>query len=100
MQRTPALGDGTEIGARPLLAMLGRLLGGLGMAWVPRHRAVKEMEILEVMSLGSKRQLVLVTCSGVRYLVGAGAEGVQSIVCAMPGPVGLGSEQGSGGDRR
>jgi hypothetical protein len=38
------------------------------------------MELVEVLALGGKRQLLLVVCDGQRYLVGAGGDGVQTIV--------------------
>jgi flagellar biogenesis protein FliO len=38
------------------------------------------MQILETLPLGAKKQLLLVGCDGERFLVGTGAEGVQTIV--------------------
>jgi flagellar biogenesis protein FliO len=37
------------------------------------------MELLETLQLGGKRQLMLVTCDGRSYLVGAGGDSVHSI---------------------
>jgi flagellar biogenesis protein FliO len=37
------------------------------------------MELVEVLQLGGKRQLMLVECDGRRYLVGAGGDSVHSI---------------------
>jgi flagellar biogenesis protein FliO len=42
----------------------------------------REMRLVETLSLGGKRQLMLVECGGVRYLVGGGLESVQTIVQA------------------
>jgi len=44
-----------------------------------RPRAARRMELVEVLALGGKRQLMLVVCDGRRYLVGAGGDSVQSI---------------------
>jgi flagellar biogenesis protein FliO len=40
----------------------------------------KHMRLLETLSLGGKRQLMLVKCGEERYLVGGGPESVQTIV--------------------
>lgn len=42
-----------------------------------RHR---RMELLETLSLGGRRQLMLVVCDGERFLVGVSGDAVQSIV--------------------
>ncbi len=41
----------------------------------------RQLSLVETLSLGGKKQLILVECSGVRYLVGC-ADGVQAIVPA------------------
>lgn len=43
-------------------------------------RVPAQMELVETLSLGTKRQLMLVLCDGERYLVGGGPESVDSIV--------------------
>ncbi len=48
-----------------------------------RQRAgteAKELQLLEVLSLGGRRQLMLVACGTQQYLVGCGAESVETIV--------------------
>jgi hypothetical protein len=59
----------------PLGQRFARLVTGLG-----RDRPAPRMELVEVLALGGKRQLLLVVCDGRRYLVGAGGDGVQTIV--------------------
>lgn len=63
---------------------LGRLAG-----WVfgilrglrtERQQSIKQMKLLETLSLGGKRQLMLVSCAGERFLVGGGLESVEAIV--------------------
>ena len=52
-------------------------------------RVPPQMELIETLQLGTKRQLMLVVCDGQRYLVGVGAESVDAIVplCgAAPAP--------------
>ncbi|WP_396127128.1 flagellar biosynthetic protein FliO [Edaphobacter bradus] len=56
--------------------------------WLQRHlssrlsvaKRHREMELVETISLGGRRQLMLVACAGQRFLVGADADGVQAIV--------------------
>ena len=58
-----------------VLEMVRRGRVGLGVA-----RAERSMKVLETLQLGGKRQLMLVNCGSQQYLVGAGADGVQTIV--------------------
>jgi flagellar biogenesis protein FliO len=43
----------------------------------PRQRGLR---VIESLQLGAKKQLLLVSCKGERFLVGTGAEEVQSII--------------------
>jgi hypothetical protein len=43
------------------------------------------MELVEVLSLGGRRQLMLVVCDGRRFLVGAGGDSVQSVTAMSMG---------------
>jgi flagellar biogenesis protein FliO len=52
------------------------LLRGLGK----RDAHVKQMELIETLALGGKRQLMLVSCGGEQFLVGGGPESVETIV--------------------
>jgi len=81
MQNMQAAGQSSER-PRP------RELEGLA-AWVlARFHALrgvqsaehKQMHLLETLSLGGKRQLMLVECGSERYLVGCGLESIQTIV--------------------
>jgi hypothetical protein len=45
-----------------------------------RHPATKQLHLLETLSLGGKRQLLLVSCGGEHFLVGGGLESVETIV--------------------
>lgn len=40
----------------------------------------KQMHLLETLSLGGKRELMLVSCAGERFLVGGGGESVETIL--------------------
>lgn len=42
--------------------------------------AGRELELVETLALGGRRQLSLVVCGGERFLVGCGADSVTSIV--------------------
>ena len=44
-----------------------------------KGRAKRRMELVEMLPLGGKRQLMLVVCDGQRFLVGAGGDSIHSI---------------------
>jgi flagellar biogenesis protein FliO len=44
----------------------------------------KQLRLVETLSLGGKRQLMLVTCDGESFLVGGGMESVETIVRLKP----------------
>jgi flagellar biogenesis protein FliO len=50
-----------------------------------RPRDERRMKLTETLSLGGKRQLMLVICDGQSFLVGAGGDGVETIVAITPG---------------
>jgi flagellar biogenesis protein FliO len=58
-----------------VVEMVRRGRAGLGVA-----RAERSMKVVETLQLGGKRQLMLVSCGAQQYLVGAGVDGVQTIV--------------------
>ena len=54
----------------------------------------KHMRVVETLPMGPKRHLYLVSCDGERFLVGGGAESVQTIVRVRPESAGLGLVRG------
>jgi flagellar biogenesis protein FliO len=56
--------------------VLGLLRSWRGQSGVQQ----KQMQLVETLSLGGKRQLMLVSCGGERFLVGGGLESVETIV--------------------
>ncbi len=56
--------------------MLSLLQGWRGQREMQR----KQLRLVETLSLGGKRQLMLVTCGGESFLVGVGIESVETIV--------------------
>jgi flagellar biogenesis protein FliO len=40
----------------------------------------QQMQLMETLALGGKKQLMLVSCGGERFLVGGGSEGIETIV--------------------
>lgn len=60
------------------------LVGTLLKIWTGRHtaggRQVRQMELLETLSLGPKRQLMLVRCGDEQFLVGGGLDRIETIV--------------------
>jgi len=45
-----------------------------------RTSTARRMQVVETLALGGRKQLLLVSCDGERFLVGTGADQVQSIV--------------------
>jgi flagellar biogenesis protein FliO len=71
-----------------------------GGAWVGAARVQpRRMKVLETLSMGPKRQLVLVCCDGEKYLVGTGPESVQTIVRIEPRASGLSVVPAEWGER-
>jgi flagellar biogenesis protein FliO len=50
-------------------------------------RAERSMKVLETLQLGGRRQLMLVRCGQQQFLVGAGVDGVQTIVAVAANEV-------------
>ena len=70
--------------SRSIPASRGGLAGWILDRYVflrSRGRAeTRELRVLETLSLGGKRQLMLVACGAQRYLVGVGTDSVEAIV--------------------
>lgn len=47
-------------------------------------KAAPHLRVLETLSLGGRRQMMLVVCDGERFLVGAGADRIDTIVAVNP----------------
>jgi flagellar biogenesis protein FliO len=60
--------------------LAGWVLGLLRGLRDRRELQVKQLRLVETLSLGGKRQLMLVTCAGESFLVGGGVESVETIV--------------------
>jgi flagellar biogenesis protein FliO len=72
MNRTKALPELGGIG--------GWLFGLLRGVRRERRAAIRQMHLLEILPLGGKRQLMLVSCAGEHFLVGGGIDGIATIV--------------------
>jgi hypothetical protein len=60
------------------MEMIVNLAGG---AWAASRSAKpRRMKVLETLAIGPKKQLLMVSCDGQKYLVGTGPESVQTIV--------------------
>src|ERR1700759_422210 len=60
---------------------LAGVLFGWAQRWrEPRASQKKQLQLVETLSLGGKRQLMLVTCAGESFLVGGSFESVETIV--------------------
>jgi flagellar biogenesis protein FliO len=67
--------------AAPETQGLAGWLLGMMRGW-SRQRSMesRQLRLVETLSLGAKRQLMLVTCAGESFLVGGGLENVDTIV--------------------
>jgi len=76
------------------LGAMAALVGRAAQASLERLRSAqnragkrKQMKLVESLPLGGRRQLLLVVCDNQRYLVGAGADSVGSILAIDAVPV-------------
>ena len=60
-----------------LVAWLLLLFSGIRMGGT--RASARRMQVLETLSIGPRKQLVLVNCDGETYLIGTGPESVQAI---------------------
>jgi len=64
-----------------LHAAVGAIVRLAGGAWAgARTPAERRMQVLETLTLGARKQLLLISCDGERFLVGTGSDQVNSIV--------------------
>src|SRR5260370_41133402 len=68
------------IAASDVEGLAGWLLGLLRGWRGQREMHRKQLRLVETLSLGGKRQLLLVTCAGESFLVGGGMDSVETIV--------------------
>ena len=83
--------------ARAAASQATAAIGGVSrlMAWLlatlRRPQALagrrRDMQLVETLALGNRRQLMLVVCDGRRYLLGVGADSVGSILAIEQGAV-------------
>ncbi len=69
--------------------VVGALQGRVRIKWKSTPsanpaRAHQKMELVETLSLGGKRQVMLIECQGERYLVGCGTDSVATIEKLSP----------------
>jgi len=74
-----------KVEARAERGILRRLMEGIvnlcGGAWAGGSgAAVRHMRVLETLAIGPKKQLLLVSCDGEKFLVGTGPDSVQTIM--------------------
>jgi flagellar biogenesis protein FliO len=68
------------IAAHEVQGLAGWVLGLLRGWRGQREMQRKQLRLVETLSLGGKRQLMLVTCGGESFLVGGGMDSVETIV--------------------
>jgi len=63
--------------------VVGALQGRVRLKWRGGSRAnVQQLQLLETLPLGGKRQVMLIACAGEHYLIGCGPDSVATIVKA------------------
>lgn len=67
-------------GVPELQGIVGWLLNFVRSRRATRYGQQRLMRVVETLSLGGKRQLMLVSCGGEHFLVGGGLESVETIV--------------------
>jgi flagellar biogenesis protein FliO len=70
----------SKAAALEVQGLAGWVLGLLRGFMRQREAQTKQMELIETLALGGKKQLMLVSCGGERFLVGGGLESVETIV--------------------
>jgi flagellar biogenesis protein FliO len=60
--------------------LIGWIIARIRSTSGTQSRAPREMHLVEKLTLGGKRQLMLVECGGERFLVGCGTDTVESII--------------------
>lgn len=78
-------GTAANVGHPGLAEMLLRLWARRG-AKAERER---EIELIEMLSLGGRRQLILIRCAGERFLVGGSLDRIETMVKLEGGDVGF-----------
>ena len=71
-----------EIRSEPAVVAQGGVVGWL-LGLVAQHGSARErrdLRVIETLALGGRKQLLLVACGTERYLVGTGADSVETIV--------------------
>jgi hypothetical protein len=69
----------------PLHRAIVRVVSLFGGEWAGTRRSAKRhMRLIETLPLGPKKQLLLVSCDGERFLIGTGTDSVQSILRVRP----------------
>jgi flagellar biogenesis protein FliO len=72
--------EAATVGTTEAQGLVGWVLELLRGRLVRRVTQRNELRLVETLSLGGKRQLMLVTCAGESFLVGGGLESVETIV--------------------
>ena len=68
------------VSASEMRGLAGWALGLLQRGSRERGTRQKQLRLLETLSLGGKKQLMLVECAGETFLIGGGVESVQTMV--------------------
>lgn len=65
--------------------VVGALQGRVRIKWrTAAAQRMRQMQLLETLPLGGKRQVMLIACDGEHYLVGCGPDTVTALVKVVP----------------
>lgn len=80
LQRSVVSNEAISIAPSDMQGVAGWVLGLFRVWRGQRETRRRQLRLVEMLPLGGKRQLMLVTCAGESFLVGAGADSVETIV--------------------
>jgi flagellar biogenesis protein FliO len=84
MNSTDKIPPGNDRIQSPLLATV-RALATRGFGRIRgRSRSERRLQLIETLSLGGKRQLMLIVCDGQHFLIGGGSDSVCSVTPILP----------------
>jgi flagellar biogenesis protein FliO len=80
LQGSPGLDKKVSISSSGVRGLADRILKSFHVWRGQRDGTQKQLRLVELLPLGGKRQLMLVTCAGESFLVGGGMNSIETIV--------------------
>lgn len=80
LQGSEVSNEGASVLRPEVHGITGWILGVLRVWRGHRETTRKQLRLVEVLPLGGKKQVMLVTCAGESFLVGGGVDSIETIV--------------------